>query len=546
MARNWFRGSKNAAFVSPSGTRSRTRRKKATPVATGSGANVGGKAGTARRVTNNDIRINLIGALMTLASGGALSLMYRAGTTLGHALNTRAGRPRANATSRVIVKELDKMLREAPKDTVFEPGAHGPQTNDAGGIATAALSASQMVGGRELLRYAAKKKIFCIYDTEMRTAAKMYKEFNVITDVLPVQWRSQFYFQSGFNCKGYLYPNAQFAALDSGESYPTADIPKTSGFNTYPLAFTTTDYWNVMCQSCGDLPLLTTDNKNYWSDTDMYYAIRSMKMEMELINSNAFYPCTAKIYTLKALTRLTTSDAPVKLLLGTASPTTGYKSGLNPLYKKYRTDVTLTNGLTGGDAQSISYVAEESVLPQVMPSMAVNWKDKYKIVAVDTITLNPMDSIVYELEKQIPHPTSFRHVEKLRTQGVSVDSGDYLLMVEFQGATALAVPENCTTDLGQTINETVMGLAPTRLRVQVKKTSMVSAPAMNSTLNDVKAVSTDSQSTWINQKNIATSIDTQQVTFAYSKLANAPGTSDTFTLPVYTDETKQYGGGLTS
>ena len=543
-------GRKTAFVTTSRAVRKGVAAKQATKTkAATSGARVGGKTAptrTATRITNPQVRQELVGTLLSTVGGYVFARMLRAGTRLGMNLSLRASKAIPQATLRVLQKDLDKMLQEAPKDTVFDPGAHGPETNDAGGIATRSLCGSQMVGGRELLRYAAKKKIFAIYDTEMRAAAKMYKEFNVITDVLPVQWRSQFYFQSGFNCKGYLYPNATFPQLSAGDAYPTANLPRSTNLNGYPLAFTVMDYWNVMCQSCGELPLLSTDNKNNWSDTDMYYAIRSMKMEMELINSNAFYPCTVKIYVLRSIGFRSDTDSPVKLLLSTANPTTSYSSGINPLYKKYRTDATITNGLTGDDLESVSYVAEESVLPQVMPSMSTNFKERWKIVAVDTVTLNPMDAINYVLEKQIPHPTSFRYINKIRTQSVAVDKGDYAMMVEFQGATSLAVPQKCTTDTGQTINETVMGLAPTRLRVQVKKSAMVSAPAMNSTLNDVKAISTDRQTTWINQKNIATGIDTQQVTFAYSKLASTPGTDDTYTLPVYTDETKQYGGGLTS
>ena len=303
------------------------------------------------------------------------------------------------------------------------------------------------------------------------------------------------------------------------------------------MFFNTSDYYNAMAQCTGDMP--TTDGVT--GDVDLFYALQSMKMEVEMMNSNSFYPMQVKIYVLKAKIDIGSGRPPVQSYLGN-NLTTQLDDRPNVDYLMYTSNTQLRENLS----ETATYRSEYSVLPQLTPAMSQNFKSAYTIVSVDKIELDPLDTCTYVLKKEIPHPSSLREVQYHRENGNAVKSGDYGLMIEFQGAQALASPDACAMKDGTVVSSPVMGLAPSRLRVDVKKSVNISAAAIDSTLNAVGTLSPTSQPTWLNQRNFAPSIDTETATFSYVDLNQSGATiSGKFTLPVYTDETLQSGGSIT-
>jgi hypothetical protein len=482
-----------------------------------------------------------------------VSTIYRAGVRalgvdLGN-LAARTGTVLGEMTSRQIRKKLDNLMKTDSPEAVFMPRAHGLSDSDAGTVATYACAGMQTVAGRDIRRIAAGKKISAMYDTEMQAAAKMFKETSVITSVMGSQFRGQVHYESGFNCKGYVEPVSQFIVLDSTSgSNPTPKIARgeNENANNYTMFFQTQDYYNVIAQSAGVLPILNLTNVTDSNDTDLFFAIRSLKLEVDIMNSNAYYPCQVKIYVLRAKTDLGVSNPPVHQYFGT-SVTTQSVDRVNVGYLKYKTTTTLASGDTS--PIDYDYTSEFSVLPQVTPAMSPAFKADYDIISVDKITLNPLDSIEYILEKEIPHPTSFRQVNRYREESIAVKAGDYGLMIEFQGANGIAVPNRCISkDYAKadvTINEPVIGLVPTRLRVDTKKTSVISAQAIDSTLNPTEALSSVN-TTWLNERNFAPSVDTEVTTFSYAQLEQGTTTPSSlkYALPVYTDESKSAGGSI--
>lgn len=488
-----------------------------------------------------------------------VSPMYRSGgkAKTGMNINSILGNPVVQTTAKLLAKELVKVMVGDGSKAVFMPRAHGDNDSDAGTLANYVCGGNQTVAGRDIKRYAAGKKISAIYDENMKAAAKLYDNQTVITNVMGELFRYQQHYECGFNCKGYVEPVSQFDLLDSVSGYnpePIIARNETDNANNYTMFFQTEDYYNTIRQSASFLPLLDVSNDTRSGNNDLFFAIRSLKLEVDIMNSNSYYPVSVKIYLLRAKTDLSFSDPPVYSLLGGTSNTISQQDDLvDYRYTKYINQTTLLNKRTvNGQVvdKEYSYTSEFSVLPQVTPAMSFKFKQNYDIVGVDTVTLDPLDTLHYVLEKQIPHATSYREVNRYRTDSVAVKSGDFGLMVEFQGSTGIAKANSCvSTNFDKstsTILQTVVGTVPSRIRVDTKKSSVITAPALDSTLNTVRAIS-DAQTSWIKQRNFAPSIDTQLVTFQYSSMSQH-ATADTgeFSLPVYTDETLASGGGIST
>lgn len=479
-----------------------------------------------------------------------LNSVYRAASKIvGKDLNqisAMAGARLGDATSRIVRKKLDEMMKTDSPEAVFMPRAHGMSDSDAGTMATYGCCGNQSVAGRDIKRYAAGKKISAIYDEEMQAAAKLYKETSVITDVMGSQFRGQVYYNSGFNCKGFVEPVNSFIVLDTTNTNPEPVIARdiNANANNYTMFFQTEDYYNTIMQSVGVIPPINITEELKKPDTDLFFAIRNLKLSVDIMNSNSYYPCQVKIFVLRAKTDLVVSDTPLSAYVG-SSVTSQSFDRVNVGYLKYRDSRTMQ-----GTTNTYSYTCEMSVLPQVTPAMSPRFKQYYDIVSVDKITLNPLDSLEYVLEKQIPHPTSYRQVETYRQDGVAVKALDYGLMIEFQGAQGIVMPSACISSAYDKselkISEPVMGLIPTRLRVDTKKTADISAAAVRSTLNDIKALSS-AQTTWINQRNFAPSVDTALTTFSYNQLDTSDPSTPTpakYTIPVFTDEVQRFGGSI--
>lgn len=480
--------------------------------------------------------------------------MYKSGgkAKTGMNINDVLGNPVVQTTLRVLTKELLKTMVGDGGTATFLPRAHGPNDDDAGTLASYACGGTQSVAGRDIKRYAAGKKISAIYDANMKAAAKLYDNQAVITSVMGETFRYQQHYECGFNCKGYVEPVSQFRVLDSLEGVnPTPAIARgvDNNANNYTMFFQTEDYYNTIAQSVGILPPLDLSGISDSGNTDLFFAIRSLKLEVDIMNSNAYYPVQVKVYVLKAKSDLNANFPPVRAMTGSSVVSQGNDT-VDYRYLKYINSTTLQNTITGDEDKEYTYTSEFSVLPQVTAAMSQRFKQNYDIVSVDTVTLDPLDTLYYVLEKQIPHATSYREVNRYRTNSVAVKSGDYGLMIEFQGSIGIANPNECkstTYNKSQTkINNPIVGTVPSRIRVDTKMSSVITAPALDSTLNNTEALST-SQVTWIKQRNFAPDIDTQLVTFPYSSLepgAATPATSK-YTLPVYTDETLASGGGIT-
>lgn len=472
-----------------------------------------------------------------------ITRLYRAGKNTAGVYINKVARELGPGTQVMALKTLLKIIDATgvmDNDTeVFLPRAHGPEDSDAGTLGTSAVAVYQNVAGRDIQHYAVGKRITAVSDTEMQAARKLFKETNVITDVVEKVFRGQMFFTSGFNCKGFAQPFTQFTALDTSSTTNPDPVIARDDFtiSDYSMFFNISDYYNAMAQCTGDMP--TTDGVT--GDVDLFYALQSMKMEVEMMNSNSFYPMQVKIYVLKAKIDLGSGRPPIQSYLGN-NLTSQLDDRPNVDYLMYTSNTALTENVS----DSTIFRSEYSVLPQLTPAMSQNFKAAYTIVSVDKIELNPLDTCTYVLKKEIPHPSSLREIQYHRENGNVVKSGDYGLMIEFQGAQALASPNSCAMKDGTLVSNPVMGLAPSRLRVDVKKSVDISAAAIDSTLNAVGTLSPSSQPTWLNQRNFAPSIDTETATFSYADLNQSGSTiSGKFTLPVYTDETLQTGGSIT-
>lgn len=504
------------------------------------------------RVTKGQIAAAL---LSYIARQAPVQELYRAaGYRVAKTINEmceKVGQATEQTLRRKFEQAMGKATPETLKGTKFMPRAHGMGDSDAGSIGSMGMMGTQVVAGRELKRYMFGKKISAIYDESMKAASKLYPETRVITDVLSDQWRGQLHYNSGFNCKGFVQPAGSYPNLGTSATAnpdPIIERDETLGdAGAYSMFFNTSDYYNAMAQCTGSMPTGNAiDLDGGEGLVDVFYALRSIRLEVDLMNSNAFYPVQVKIFVLRALRNLNQTKTPIERYTGTsvpAYPKTQLRGRASVDYLMYSSVDTLNNG--GIATKALNYNDQMSVLPQVTPAMSECFKEAFEIVSVDKITLDPLESLVYTLEKEIPHPTSLRQVQFDRHAAEFVKPGDYGLMIEFQGAQCIAVPNECyskTKNDTTTINEPVMGLAPSRVRVDTKKSVVVCAAAVDSTMNDVEALDSG-QATWIFQRNFAPSIDTSVVTFNYDDLASTP-TTNKFTLPVYTDETKQYGGPM--
>lgn len=440
-------------------------------------------------------------------------------------------------TSENLKAKAEKHLHTSVEKTVQKimPKAHGPSDSDIGVLHRVVMDGVQEVAGREVVRHVIARKISAIHDKQMRAAYDLYGSQSVITEVSEPKYRSTLRYHSGFNCKGFAYPQVNFPTLDNSAAPPTAGI-KLFGveISKYSLAFSVRDYWNAMAQSTGgSLPNVTSSA----GDVDIFYAFRSIKLETKITNTNSYYPISVKVYLLKALTECAVTQTPTKTyfadsLLSQIADTVNYR------YIKHVTSTTVTG------TPDFNYTSQVSMLPQVTPAMSQSFKNQYSIVAVDTRVLAPSDSLDYTLIKEIPHVTSYRELDRHRRSQHAVMPNDYLLMVEFQGGMGLANPTAMPISEGSLSSTSipVEGLAPARIRIDTKKSVEVCSRAINSTLNDVDALEPDSQATWLFQRNLATNIDSSVVTFNYFAQSKTPGATGSYALPVYTDEQKQYAG----
>lgn len=497
--------------------------------------------------------------LQQLAQQKQVQEIYHAGVIKATEEINRRCEILGQATERTIRRKFDRFFNQATADTLqspkFMPRAHGMSNSDAGAIGSTGVMGTQVVAGRELKRYVFGKKITAIYDESMKQAAKLYPETRVITDVLAEQWRGQLHYNSGFNCKGFVQPSGSFPTLDTtATSNPAPQIMRDeTGANngsasSYSMFFNTSDYYNAMSQCTGSMPTSNAiDLDGSEGQADVFYALRSIRLEADIFNSNSFYPVQVKIFVLRALKNMTVNHTPIDRYTGTTVPSypkSQVRAKVPVQYLMYNSTDVLGDGNVA--TKTMTYNDQLSVLPQVTPAMSERFKRSYEVVSVDKITLDPLESLTYILEKQIPKPTSLRDIQFARHSGDYVQPGDFGLMIEFQGAQCIAQPYECqskTRDDTTKINEPVMGLAPSRLRVDTKKSVVVCAAAIDSTMNNVEALDSG-QATWIFQRNFAPNIDTSVVTFDYDNLASSV-TQGKFTLPVYTDETKQNAGPIT-
>lgn len=477
--------------------------------------------GTARNVAANKT------VQFAVAGAGAAAVEYL----------TDKGGKMIQTTSENLQKKAEKFINTEAEKTVQKilPKAHGQSNSDIGVLHGCSMQGVQEVAGREVTRHVIARKISAIHDKQMCAAYDLYGSQSVITEVQEPRFRGTLRFHSGFNCKGFAYPQTNFPALDNSAVPPSASVKLVADDGVkYPLAFTVRDYWNAMAQSTGGtLPNVSTSP----GDVDIFYAFRSIKLETKITNTNAYYPASVKVYLLKAITEIGVNKTPCQQyfsdsLLSQIADKVNYK---------YIKHVTTTEA-TGNP--NVTYISQVSMLPQVTPAMSPAFKNEYTIIAVDTKILAPSDSLDYTLIKEIPHVTSYREIDRHRRSQHSVMPNDYLLMVEFQGGMALANPTNMPISEGslEGTSTPVEGLAPVRIRIDTKKSIDVSSSAINSTLNDVNTLEPDSQPTWLFQRNLATNIDSSVVTFNYFAQSKTPGATGTYALPVYTDEQKQYAG----
>jgi hypothetical protein len=455
----------------------------------------------------------------------------------GSAMAAERGKRFMETTSKKVVRELEKRLSSDSPETLQKllPRAHGSNDSDVGALHSVEVNGYQEVAGREVNRYGMGKKITAIHDKQMQMACNLYGEQRVITDVIEPKYRGTLRYHSGFNCKGFAYPAASFNNISNTAAPPDAEVKRTGGdCADYALAFTVKDYWNAMAQSTGgSLPNVTDEP----GDVDIFYAFKSIRLNASITNSNGYYPIEVKIYLLKAKTKISSTKTPTKSYFGT-STTTQAADLVNYEYIKWATQKVVDPTLT--------YVSQVSMLPQVTPAMSTVFKTNYDIVSVDKRVIAPNDSIDYVLEKEIPHVTSYREIDRYRRESISMIPGDYCLMVEFQGTMALANPTDMPTTNDAIVSDTtsspVEGLAPGRLRIDVQKSISVCTRAINSTINGVNTLEPDSQATWLTQRNLAAGIDSSVITFNYFDQSKTPGSTGTYALPVYTDEQKQYAG----
>lgn len=520
----------------------------------GKAKNTSSQTAPPRKITKQQIALAILGYF---AKSEPVQELWRAAQVRTAEMINKQCTNAGQTTERFLKKQFDRRMGTATAATLqnpkFMPRAHGMSDSDAGAIGSVGVMGSQVVAGREIKRYVYGKKITAIYDKSMEAASKLYPTTEVITDILDEQWRGQLYYVSGFNCKGFVQPAESFPLLGtSPTANPAPQIARpTTAANDYSMFFNTSDYYNAMSQCTGTMPTGNAIDLDGGDGLrDAFYALKSIRLEVEMMNANSFYPVTVKVFVLRALTDLGSSRTPVNQYVGTEVPDypksqLGYRGKAPVAFAMYASNADLTNTGSGTATATLTYQNQMSVLPQVTPAMSQLFKREYEIVDVTRIKLDPLESLTYVLEKQIPKPTSLREIQYRRHYSHYVKSGDYGLMIEFQGADCIAVPDGCpskTRDASTTIGEPVMGLAPSKLRVDTKKSIQVCAAAVDSTLNDIEALDSG-QATWIYQTNFAPSIDTRVATFDYNNLVTTPALGK-FVLPVYTDETKQYGGGI--
>ncbi len=440
-------------------------------------------------------------------------------------------------TGEKLRKKAEKYINTEAEKTVQKimPKAHGSSDSDIGVLHRCAMQGVQEVAGREVTRHVIARKISAIHDKQMCAAYDLYGSQSVITEVQEPRFRSTLRFHSGFNCKGFAYPQTNFPTLSNSAAPPDVEVKLIDAEAVkYPLAFTVKDYWNAMAQSTGgSLPNVSSSP----GDVDIFYAFRSIKLETTITNTNAYYPASVKVYLLKAITEIGANNSPCQAYFSD-SLTTQAVDKVNYRYIRHVTDTEVT-GTT-----PVTYTSQVSTFPQITPAMSAAFKNQYSIVAVDTRVLAPSDSLDYTLIKEIPHVTSYRELDRHRRAAHAMVPGDYCLMVEFQGGMGLANPTNMPQSEGSSLETSVPveGLAPVRIRIDTKKSIDVCTRAINSTLNSVNTLEPDSQATWLSQRNLATNIDSSVVTFNYFAQSKTPGATGTYALPVYTDEQKQYAG----
>ncbi len=356
------------------------------------------------------------------------------------------------------------------------------------------------------------------FKTEALIQSEKSNKKNKIFTYQPVNNRSgRDYFQHGLNCKGLCGWNLDLVNV-SASTWSNESGVTTSA---YPLTWGTRDYEQLL--TSGPIALPTSE----LSDTsqDMYFPISSGHMEFRLINSNRFIPITVKVYVLRLRTGVgstSTESSPVKAWVGT-NEGIQTPNAMDNAYYMHRSESTNI-----GD----DFLDEISVLTDTSPNLSSNFKASYEVIKIHSIDLESQDQLFYHFGFDFSKPQSVKEIWERKVDQIGAYTNDYSLMISFQGKGGIVVPRESGGDGLPIYSKSLFS----RVRVDVRKYGIVAYKSL------VDGLTADYAASSVYVPNL----DDKLVTASYSQLSTSSGADGTYYIPVWTDRSKQDGGGIST
>lgn len=353
------------------------------------------------------------------------------------------------------------------------------------------------------------------------------------------------FFQTGFNQKGVM-------RWQSVPNSPNTDwsTPATS-VTVYPLSWSVIDDERILKADPGLVSWADATSVFAGSDQTIEYPIVSRHIDFQVFNSNAFMPCSVKVYLCKRKKGTGTYGTPMNDWF--RNPALAQAQGVMDTQWSYAWQTTPASNIFA-QSNPNDWFKETPINLNAYPALSSNFNQRWEIVDVRKQRLDALESLNCSIEVQATEMFSIRNViqqKQNQLDPVTTESWPYALMIEFQGQNGLVVPRvDDGTGAATDGSPVLVDSMPTKVRFKYRKYARVafgSVDTSNQRSMYTKQFTTSGGQTvsvplgpmaGVLSENTSQSLPVRY-TSTYSRLSDESGSIGSYYIPVYTDQAKQ-------